>query len=477
MTERPRLVGGLTPSGILLCLFSVLIGTALTSNPDLCWWWCWGCSVLLLVASLRGVIFLIPTDLPQSEQTLRPWSLMNLIFVGYNILTSVFFWLDLQGYRFTTFDSIRMGSPTQIQLASYAQYYYLIAQVGLLLGLGAWIRWKPRKTYRLRFKKPLATTLLRLAVVALVTMLAFRYIPGLAQLEIRSKGVLTVAGGLSLGTAYRTQRDLLPIALIGNVILLVLALVSGWKEEVLVLVILNSIAFYPIFPRTTTLVTTSIIAVGFVVLPPFANEIRKYTWSNNVGQLEALERSLQTINATPLDKLVDESWYFLTNRLSEQSMFVTYLGSVPVKREFYGSQIMLQAFETPIPRIFWPKKPITERLVHQRVVENGVVSALSIVSAKPQYIVDGYLSYGGLGVFASLFVFGSLIQIMSTVSEKLLGGYVIGGVLFNGMFSFCWRGACFEFFVNSFVWSVIIVFVLHEVGTRQGWIVSEPSTR
>ena len=191
---------------------------------------------------------------------------------------------------------------------------------------------------------------------------------------------------------------MLLVAIIANCVLGVYALASGWKEEVLVLVILNSVTFYPAYPKLTTFVTAAIVALGFVVLPPIANQIREETWNKQGDRFATTLEAVERVAQKPMYQLVDESWVFLAGRLSEQGLFVRYLESVPERRPFYGMQILSQAIVTPVPRLLWPAKESTERLVHKRVVENGVVSELSNVSAKPQFVVDGYLSFGGVGV-------------------------------------------------------------------------------
>lgn len=459
---------GILPSGLLICLTLAGMATLLRSAPEICWWWCWISSVVLLAGSLTGKIFYLPTDLPLREQTLRPWLLINLIFVSYGFLTSIFFWLDLNGYRFWNLDQMRIATHYEFDRAASAQYCYLIGHIGFVIGLGSFIRWSPRTAWRIKLNLSLPTLVLYLAAIAGLAVICFQFVPALSQLEIKAKGVLTVAAGISSGLAFRTDRRLLPVALTINIVLMLFALSSGWKEEVLVLVILNAIAFYPVFPKSTVALVVAVFFLGFIVLPPIANEVRNTTWKGETTRWEGLQQGMDRIQSKTWDNLIDESWSFFTGRLSEAVLFVRYLDSVPSQRPFYGTRILEQAAITPVPRVFWPQKENTEELVHQRVVENGVVSSESNVSAKPQYVVDGYLSAGTFGVFFALLVYGALAQILSATAEHYLGGYLLGGVLFNGLFSFLWRGACFEFYVNAFVWSSILVVVIHMVGKSMG---------
>ena len=94
-----------------------------------------------------------------------------------------------------------------------------------------------------------------------------------------------------------------------------------------------------------------------------------------------------------------QTGHFFAYRLSEIDMFTTFVQSTPDDVDFYGTTLLQQSLIAIIPRVFWPEKPITEDLVMERVYNAGVANRLSNVSAKPAYVVDTYLSGGGLGVF------------------------------------------------------------------------------
>ena len=122
-----------------------------------------------------------------------------------------------------------------------------------------------------------------------------------------------------------------------------------------------------------------------------------------------------------------------------------------------------------IPRFLWPSKPIVENMVMQRVYRAGVVDRNSIVSAKPASIVDCYLSYGMVGVFVGLFLYGAVAQRIAIKAEYLFGSYFMGcAVIFAGLFQILWRGNSFEFLVNSVFWSVVTMYVFHYIFKAKG---------
>ena len=122
-----------------------------------------------------------------------------------------------------------------------------------------------------------------------------------------------------------------------------------------------------------------------------------------------------------------------------------------------------------VPRALWSSKPITERLVMERVYENGVVSRASSVSAKPQFIVDGYLSAGAFGVFIACLFYGMAASLASRLAERLFGGYLFGtALLYTALFRDLWRGNSLEFLLNNVVWSFVIMVMLFYAARSAG---------
>ena len=100
----------------------------------------------------------------------------------------------------------------------------------------------------------------------------------------------------------------------------------------------------------------------------------------------------------------------------------------------------------------------------QRVYDAGVINSGSNVSAKPAFIVDAYLSFGGVGVFVFLFLYGAIAQLISTKAEILFGGYILGtALIFSGLFQIMWRGLSFEFIINTVFWSYISMWLIQKI--------------
>jgi hypothetical protein len=100
----------------------------------------------------------------------------------------------------------------------------------------------------------------------------------------------------------------------------------------------------------------------------------------------------------------------------------------------------------------------------RKVFENGIHSTARVISAKPQFIVDGYLTAGALGVFLACLIYGWLASTMSQLAERWFGGYLLGsGLVYSALFQIFWRGNSFEFFAGTVFWSFVVMSILFHV--------------
>jgi hypothetical protein len=249
------------------------------------------------------------------------------------------------------------------------------------------------------------------------------------------------------------------------------ALLSGWKEQVLILLLLFFAALFPYYRKITSILAVATLALFAAIMPAFTSAYRDLAWYGDVDQHDAMRIALDQIKTGKVDagKTTQE---FMTGRLSEINLFVRYLDRVPEKRPFYGLDIIGQTGMSLIPRALWAEKPNTERLVMERVYENGVYSRASPISAKPQYVVDAYLSAGIPGIVIACLLFGALASLVSRLAERWFGGYMMGsGLVYGALFQIFWRGNAFEFFAGTFVWSLCMMIVLFEAGKYAGLLV------
>ena len=240
------------------------------------------------------------------------------------------------------------------------------------------------------------------------------------------------------------------------------ALTSGFKEPIIISTLVLGVFLYPNYKKFVTLTFVPFIVLLFIFLPTYNSIFRQNAWSGDVDADAASQLALDA--ALSSDNRDNSNWTFLSYRLSEIDMFTEFAKSTPNKVDYYHTQLLEQSAMALVPRIFWPSKPITEDLVMERVYDAGVINRNSNVSAKPAFVVDAYLSYGGVGVFIFLLLYGAAAQLISVKAEKLFGGYILGtALMFSGLFQIMWRGLSFEFLINTVFWSYISMLIIQKI--------------
>lgn len=435
------------------------------SDPVLSYLIAWGGFFLILYLSITGKLRPLPDDRPIAEQLMRPVFLVQIIFTGYMTFSSIFYFLNLLGYEdFHKVNNLYFTVDQQkLELTAQCQRYYSLGQAAFVSGMMAVMKYPIEKKYTFDAQK-LANTLLIIAVISLPVSIAFLSVPGLSQFYYQFTSLSFIAGTLALAFA-------IPLKKVWNTIFCLFlylsnfyqALISGFKEPIIVSVLVLGIFLYPSYKKLVTVIFLPALLLLFMFLPTYNQVFRDNSWSEDVNPDEAYKIAL---NATLKSQQSGESsnWLFLVNRLSEIDMFTDFVKSTPAYVDFYGFQLLKQSAIAIIPRALWPSKPITEDLIMERVYDAGVIRRGSNVSAKPAFIVDAYLSGGALGVFIALFVYGAVMQLISQKAEQLFGGYILGtALIFCGLFQIFWRGLSFEFLINSVFWSYVTMLIIFRI--------------
>jgi hypothetical protein len=457
---------GLRAEGAFACLLPFIVASAFEDSPQTSWWIAWGGSWLIIFLVVKGYVFELPRDRPAADQVMRPWFLMHLVFAGYNFLTAVFYWLDLNGTTFGLSEPFA-GALPPLDLAAKAQRLYVLAHAAMVIGIGL-VRQLPRSVRVRPTSRSITKLLVAVAVGSAVLSSLIGNIPGLAQFQVKFEGLFLVATSVAFGVALYERSPWTPYIALANAGLFVTALMSGWKGAPIVMVILLASAFYPRYPRRTVAIAAVVLFFGVLVLPSLASVIRGSAWTGEASRVEAMERSYQELATRAPEKTRRDAWHFLVGRLSEVGLFVKYLEQVPGAWPYYETAILVQALGSVVPRVIWADKPDLEQVVRQRVIDLEIVSTTADVSAKPQFVVDGYLSYGAIGVFVSMLLYGVVAQLAFNACARWLGGYVLGGVAFNGIFGILWQGSAFEFVFNAVFWSYVLIGILHALGLAIG---------
>jgi hypothetical protein len=447
----------------LLLFLPWAVSLLFQSIPTVSYFIAWLGSFFIFFVSLTGKIKPLPADRRVSEQLMRPIFIVQIIFAGYMSSTSIFYFLSLLGYEYLSkTNSILAIDENAVALAAQCQRYYCLGHAAFVSGILLFMKYPVKQRYYIE-KEKLANLLLITALIAFPVSIFFLRLPGLSQFYFQLSSLSFIAGTLALAFALPLQKvtnTLICLAL--YLFNFYQALTSGYKEPIIISVLVLGIFLYPNYKKIVTIVFVPALIALFVFLPVYVSSFRGTVWTGEENVDDATQIALNaTLNKDADD---DTNWSFLVYRLSEIEMFTKFVNSTPDKVDFYGFQLVKQSVIAVVPRVLWPSKPVTEDLIMERVYNAGVVNRNSNVSAKPAFIVDAYLSYGATGIFIFLFAYGAVAQIIACKAEALFGGYILGtALIFSGLFQIFWRGLSFEFLVNTVFWSYITMLVVFKI--------------
>jgi hypothetical protein len=439
-----------------------VLAILLKGSPVISYFTAWLGSFAIFFVCYSGWLKPLPTDRAIAAQLMRPVFLVQIIFIGYMACSSIFYFCNLLGLinnsGFTTF----IVDDEKIALAAHCQRYYVLGHAAFTTGLVLSMKYPIKQKYKVSNQK-LANILFTMAIIFLpISYLAGRT-NGLSQFYFQFTSLSFIAGTLELAFA-------IPLNKVFNTAFCLFlyltnfyqALTSGFKEPIIISVLVLGVFLYPSYKRVVLMTFVPILLLLFMFLPTYNHIFRENAWGDNVDSDDAYKLALDA--ALSDDTQSDVNVGFLVYRISEIDMFTGFVRSTPEIVDFYGFELVKQSLIVIVPRIFWPEKPVTEYLVMERVYNSGVIRRGSNVSAKPAYIVDGYLSGGALGVFLALFIYGAAAQLISQKAEQLFGGYILGtALIFTGLFQIFWRGLSFEFLLNSVFWSYVTMLIVSRV--------------
>jgi hypothetical protein len=424
----------------------------------------WFGSFFIFWFTLKGWIKPLPDDHDIENQLMRPVFLTQIIFAGYMCCTSIFYLFDVLGYvDFHKINDFYLVNEERLRLTAQCQRYYCLAHASFISGILIFMRYPVQKRYEYD-RSGLAKFILIVALVTVSVSYLLTFIGGLSQFSRQLSALSFIAGTLALAFAIPDKKILrIVICLVIYAFNFYQALTSGFKEPIILSVLILGIFLYPNYKKIVIVIFAPVLLLFFILLPTYNSIFRQQAWSGNLTADEATQLALKSVISQ--DGTEDNSnWAFFAYRLSEIDMFTKYVKSTPAHIDFYGTQLLKQSAIAITPRVFWPSKPITESLIMERVYNAGVVSRDSNVSAKPAFIADAYLSGGALGIFISLFLYGAVCQLIAIKAETLFGGYTLGtALIFTGLFQVFWRGLSFEFLVNAVFWSYITMYLIFKI--------------
>jgi hypothetical protein len=447
----------------LSLLLPLAIAYIVQAAPELSYFVAWLGSFWVYYLVFSGFLKPFPEDRGIFSQIMRPIGIPHIIFSSYMSVTSIFYFFSANGYYYLSKDPNFFPIEQEIEDLAECQRYYLTAHIFYVMGILTFMDYNLRKPYKYVLSNPsISETTVKITIVVSALSIIIRFVPGLGQVVELMSGLALVASVLGLAFAI-PERKAFPILITGFIFITnyLVAFRSGWKESIIMPMILLGGFLYNSYKKLVIIGGLVFLYLFFYYIPSYNIIVRNLSWSGETSSEEAQRIAIQAILNNEVD-VVANNWDFLTGRLSEIGMFVKYLDGIRSKGSFYDFEIIGQSLLSLVPRVFFQNKPITEELVMNRTRELGVVSEYSLVSAKPAFVVDSYLSFGIVGIAIFLFLFGALSSLASVKAERLFGSYTIGTCLvYLGIFKIFIRGNCFEFAFNNIFWGFVVMFAVH----------------
>ncbi|TKC08642.1 exosortase Y-associated Wzy-like protein [Pedobacter frigoris] len=451
LNETYRKIKILTP-----LYFPWILAESIAYYAELSYFIAWMGSFYIFYLTIFSPFRFQSIDLPMRHQVMRPLVMIQVIFAGFMCCTSIFYFLN----HLNHFQPDVQG---QITLIAKCQRISLLAHAAMVSGIIIATKSRPVIPHKI-LTNPFLLVILSTVAYSLTLIIDFVPLPALTQIKypLLNISISCAACILVKGIANKNPSNLFfgGFAFFAQ---LLNSTLSGYKETIIVYVILICFIAFPYFKKTVTLLSLPIVYLLFYTLPTFTTVIRAQSWTSGKPLKTARENAYETFfNEEDQQQIMMNNEEFLINRLSEIGMFTKYVKLVPEQQPYYGLQIISNSFYSLIPRIVWTDKPNTEKIAMERVYECGVVSRASSVSAKTRPIVDGYLSAGFIGVFVYMFIYGLLAQFLCNKAEQLFGGYQVGCIIiFNSIFQPLWRGNTFEFLLNNILYGYLLMYLIY----------------
>lgn len=452
------------PERFFVIYLPLIFSWLLSSFPQTSYVIAWLGSFFILLITISGWVKPIPADRTFGEQLMRPLFLTQIIFAGYMSCSSIFYFLNNLGYNNFHLTELNFKPDLRkMEIIAVCQRYYCLGHAAFVSGILLFMNYPVKKKYQLNSPN-FANLLLLIAIVLIPVSILFAVIPGLNQFSIEFTALSFIAATLAL--AFAIPRRQLPNILISGTLFcfnFYKSFLSGYKEPIIVGLLVLAIFLYPLYKRTVIIVFVPFLLLVFMVLPTYNQVFRQQAWSGTLSA-EAASKVALDVALNSSSEVKDSNWSFLVFRLSEIDMFIKYIQTTPKIVDFYGLKMVEQSLQSIIPRALWPAKPNTEDLIMARVVNAGITVKEMNVSAKPALIADAYLFSGSAGIFFVLLLYGIVAQVIALKAESLFGGYILGtALMYSGLFQIFWRGLSFEFLLNTVLWSYISMLLIARV--------------
>src|ERR1700743_625993 len=297
-----------------------LLSLLFSGDPEISYIIAWLGSFFILYITLKGWVVALPNDRPISEQLMRPVFLVQIIFAGYMCCTSIFYFFSVLGYEnFQKISPYYIVDYQKLELTAQCQRYYCLGHAAFMTGVLMFMQYSKKQKYYVE-KGKIANILFLTAIITLPLSYVFLRFSGLSKILNQFTSLSFIAGTLALAFA-------IPLKKIWNTLICLLlyffnfyqALISGFKEPIIISILVLGVFLYPSYKKIVTLTFVPALILLFIFLPTYNRIFRENAWTGDVGNDEASQLAL---DAALDSKDPDNSnWGFLAFRLSEIDMF------------------------------------------------------------------------------------------------------------------------------------------------------------
>src|SRR4051812_6608690 len=141
----------------------------------------WSGSFFIFYITLTGKLRSLPQDRKISEQLMRPIFLVQIVFCSYMCLTSIFYYLDVLGYRnFEKINTFYLVDQNKLMLTAQCQRYYCLGHAAFATGVLMFMQYPVIPRYNVK-KEKVANLLFVVALVTFPLSTLFLVVPGLSQ--------------------------------------------------------------------------------------------------------------------------------------------------------------------------------------------------------------------------------------------------------------------------------------------------------
>lgn len=443
----------------LLFFIPYLISLLYQEDPETKYWICWGGSFWIFWVTFAGWAGSLPRNRPFAQQFMRPFIFAHLLLAGYMVLSSVFFFLHYHGYYY--FEQVDVPDPEKIVRTAQCQQYYQLAHAALATGFSLSMRGFERPRFWAIVKAQNADVFFKLTWITFLLQQVLDFLPFGSAFKSNLNQIALLSSLLFLIQAFAEKKKIL-LALGLFAINILLGTLSGMKSATLMIILFLGAQYYGRYRWQTITLGALSIWVWFSFIPTISVAIRQQAWFGGQNSTQVLRNAIADIR----DKKVDSrkvNWNLLVARSSEVGMFIRYVDHVPIKRDFYGLEIVEQALMGLIPRAMRPDGKSIDETAMARAIEVGIIDRKidQSTSAKPALVADAYMSGAELAIIITFLVFGYMANSLAQICERFFGGYTFGTVLiFNGCFAVFQTGSCFENVPSSIFYGIITMYFI-----------------